>query len=179
MTHYTESLPHHLDAVRRYARSIGRDSVHADDLVQECFTRALSYPHVWDGVKDMRAYLFTILHNVYVDDLDRRWRDIEAIPIEEVESFLGHGPDQVGRLQLRDMARSLQMLPESRRRIVLLFALDGLSYGDIAEQLELPIGTVMSRLSRARESLRRLMSGDRSRRGARARNNGGPSPSTE
>jgi RNA polymerase sigma-70 factor (ECF subfamily) len=150
-------LADHFEAVRRYARSIGRDPVHVDDLVQECFARALSYPHVWREVKDMRAYLLTILHNVYVDDIENRWRSIETVPIEEAEPLLGCAPGQVGRLLVRDLARSLQMLPESRRRIVVLFALEGMSYQDIARQLELPIGTVMSRLSRARESLRRWM----------------------
>lgn len=162
MTHHIQTLPDHLDAVRRYARSIGRDSGHADDLVQECFARALSYPHVWHGVKDRRAYLLTMLHNVHVDDLDRRWREIDAVPIEDVESLLASAPAQFGRLLLRDLARALQMLPESRRRIVLHAALDGMSYQDIAVAMGLPVGTVMSRLSRARRALRHMMSGDSS-----------------
>jgi RNA polymerase sigma-70 factor (ECF subfamily) len=147
----------HLDAVRRYARALGRDPAHVDDLVQECLTRALSRPHVWREVRNARAYLLTMLHNVHVDDVARRWRDRDAVPLDQAPADLACGPAQFGPLLLRDLVRALETLPEHRRRVVLLTALDGLSYQEVSDLLGVPVGTVMSRLSRARSSLRDLM----------------------
>jgi RNA polymerase sigma-70 factor (ECF subfamily) len=126
------SLLDHLDAVRRYARVAG-DAAHVDDLVQECLTQASSRPHVWRDVRDARSALLTMLHNMHVDDD-------------------GH-PAQSAPLMLRDLVRALQALPEPRRRIVLLTALDGMSYQEVADLLDVPIGAVMSRLAGARDSL--------------------------
>jgi RNA polymerase sigma-70 factor, ECF subfamily len=151
------NLCDHLDAVHRYARVVGRDAMHAEDLAQECLARALSRPRDWQDVRDARAYLLTILHNLHVDDVARRWRDGVMVPIEDADPGLACAPEQFGRLLLRDLARSLQALPEERRRLLLLIALAGLSYHDLAQLLNLPIGTVMSRLSRSRDALRRLM----------------------
>lgn len=147
----------HLDAVRRYAHALRRDPAHVDDLVQECLTRALSRPHVWREVRNARAYLLTMLHNVHVDDVSRRWRDRDAVPLDRAHPDLACGPAQFGPLLLRDLVRALEMLPEHRRRVVLLTALDGLSYREAADLLGVPVGTVMSRLSRARNSLREMM----------------------
>ena len=151
------NLCDHLDAVRRYARVVGRDAMHADDLVQECLARALSRPRDWKDVRDARAYLLTILHNLHVDDAIRRWRDGVTVPIDDADPGLACAPEQFGRLLLRDLARSLQALPEERRRLLLLIGLDGMSYQEAARRLDLPVGTVMSRLSRTRNTLRRLM----------------------
>lgn len=151
------NLCDHLDAVRRYARVVGRDAAHIDDLVQECLMRALSRARVWREVRDARAYLLTILHNVHVDAVARRGRDVNTVPIGQTDSESACPPGQLGPLLLRDLVRALQMLPEQRRRVVLLTALDGMSYQEVADLLDVPIGTVMSRLSRARDSLRELM----------------------
>jgi RNA polymerase sigma-70 factor, ECF subfamily len=137
------NLCDHLDAVHRYARVVGRDAMHAEDLAQECLARALSRPRDWQDVRDARAYLLTILHNLHVDDVARRWRDGVMVPIEDADPGLACAPEQFGRLLLRDLARSLQALPEERQ--------------EVAQLLNLPIGTVMSRLSRSRDALRRLM----------------------
>jgi RNA polymerase sigma-70 factor, ECF subfamily len=147
----------HLDAVRRHARVVGRDAAHLDDLVQECLMRALSRPHVWRDVRNARGYLLTILRNVHVDDTARRWRDNGTVSVEQTSSESASLPEQFGPLLLRDLVRALLMLPERRRRVVLLTALDGMSYQEVADLLDVPIGTVMSRLSRARDSLRELM----------------------
>jgi RNA polymerase sigma-70 factor (ECF subfamily) len=149
------NLCDHLDAMRRYARVAGRDAAHIDDLVQKCLMRALSRPHVWREVRNARTYLLTILHNVHVDA--RRWRDVDTVSVERTRSVSASPPGQFGPLLLRDLVRALQLLPEHRRRIVLLTALEGMSYQEVADLLDVPIGTVMSRLSRARGSLRELM----------------------
>jgi RNA polymerase sigma-70 factor (ECF subfamily) len=157
MNEHWTAFADHVEAVRRYARVIGRDPAHAEDLVQECLARALSRPRDWRDVRNARAYLLTILHNLHVDDVARRWRDGVMVPIDDADPGLACAPEQFGRLQLRDLVRSLQALPEERRRLLLLIALDGMSYQEVARQLNLPIGTVMSRLSRTRDTLRRLM----------------------
>jgi RNA polymerase sigma-70 factor (ECF subfamily) len=151
------NLCDHLDAVRRYARVVGRDLTHADDLAQECLARALSRPRDWKDVRDARAYLLTILHNLHVDDVVRRWRDGVTVPIADADPGLACAPEQFGRLLLRDLDRSLQALPEERRQLLLLIGLDGMSYQEAARRLDVPVGTVMSRLSRTRNTLRRLM----------------------
>ncbi len=160
----------HVEAVRRYARVIGRDATHADDLVQECLARALARPRDWRDVRDARAYLLAILHNVHVDDVVRRSRDGVTVPIDHGDPHLACAPPQFGRLLLRDLVRSLRALPEQRRRLLLLIALEGMSYQDVARLLRMPIGTVMSRLSRTRDTLRRLMEDERpAGHGGRAR----------
>jgi RNA polymerase sigma-70 factor (ECF subfamily) len=137
------TLLDHLDAVRRYARVAG-DAAHVDDLVQECLTQALSRPHVWRDVRGARSALLTTLHNRHVDgDTDGR----------QPGSDSGGAPAQFAPLMLRDLVRALQALPEPRRRIVLLTALDGMSYQEVADLLDMPIGAVMSRLAGARDSL--------------------------
>jgi len=147
----------HVDALRRYALAIGRDPMHADDLVQECLARALSRPRDWQDVRDARAYLLTIVHNLHADDRARRWRDRVTVPIDGSDGGLACGPGQWGPLLLRDLVRSLQALPAERRQLLLLIGVDGMSYQEAAQQLGLPVGTVMSRLSRSRAHLRRLM----------------------
>jgi len=154
----------HLDALRRYALAIGRDPVHADDLVQECLARALSRPRDWQDVRDARAYLLAIVHNLHADDRARRWRDGVMVPIDDRDGGLACGPGQLGPLLLRDLVRSLQALPAERRRLLLLIGVDGVSYQEAAQQLGLPVGTVMSRLSRSRAHLRRLMDDDAGRK---------------
>ena len=151
------NLFEHLGAVRRYARTLGRDPAQVDDLVQECLMRALSRPQLWREVRNVRAYLLTILHNLHVDAAARRRRDLETVPIDEARSELACAPGQLGPLLLRDLVRALQALPEHRRRVVLLTALEGLSYQEVADLLNVPIGTVMSRLSRARGARRDTM----------------------
>jgi RNA polymerase sigma-70 factor (ECF subfamily) len=156
MNRHWTAVADHVDAVRRYARAIGRDPVYAEDLVQECLARALSRPRDWQDVRDARAYLLTIAHNLHVDDL-ARGPDGATVPIDEGDPGLACAPEQFGRLLLRDLARFLQALPEERRRLLLLIALDGMSYQEAARRFDLPVGTVMSRLSRTRAILRRLM----------------------
>jgi RNA polymerase sigma-70 factor (ECF subfamily) len=132
-----------LDAVRRYARVVG-DAAHVDDLVQECLMQGLSRPDVWRDVRGARSALLTMLHNMHVmhvDDFRQAGWDSAGAPARSAP------------LMLRDLVRALQVLPESRRRILLLTALDGMSYQEVADLLDVPIGTVMSRLLGARDSL--------------------------
>jgi RNA polymerase sigma-70 factor (ECF subfamily) len=142
--------------LRRYARALTRDFVAADDLVQDCLTRALGKLHLWQQGTDLRAWLFTILHNQYISCIRRTAREGAAVALNEREPLLARPPQQGRRLELRDLERAIAKLPGTQRSVILLVGLEGMSYGEVAAVLDVPVGTIRSRLSRGREALRRL-----------------------
>ena len=143
--------------LRRYARALARDVAAADDLVQDCLARALGKLHLWQEGTDLRAWLFTILHNQYVNQVRRAVREGAAVGLSETEPMLTRAPHQGKSLELRDLERAIAKLPEEQRSVILLVGLEGMRYEEVAEVLGVPVGTVRSRLSRGREALRRLM----------------------
>lgn len=145
-------------SLRRYARALLREPADADDLVQDCLTRAIDRLHLWTPGTNLRAWLFTILHNQHVNTARRRARRPDGIAMNDsgVEPAAGLAA-QEDRHALRDMDRALAALDEDQRQAVLLIGLEGLTYGEAADVLDVPLGTVMSRLSRGRRRLRDLM----------------------
>jgi RNA polymerase sigma-70 factor (ECF subfamily) len=141
--------------LRRYARALVGDRHSADDLVQDTLERAVRKFHLWRP-GDLRAWLFSIMHNVFVNQLKSR----KVSPSAEVdESFIGATtPGWV--TDVRDLERGLALLSAEQREVVLMVGLEDMSYGDVSRSLGVPIGTVMSRLSRGREKLRRHMDGE-------------------
>jgi RNA polymerase sigma-70 factor (ECF subfamily) len=154
MPDITGLLESEIPRLRRYARALTRDPTGADDLVQSCLVRALTKQHLWREGTDLRAWLFTILHNLHVNEVRRSARDGAAIPVEDVEMALPAKESASDCLRLRDLDRALGRLPEEQRQIVLLAGLEGMRYEQIARILDIPVGTVRSRLSRGRETLR-------------------------
>jgi len=152
-----QSIEAEIPRLRRYARALARDVVAADDLVQDCLARALGKLHLWQEGTDLRAWLFTILHNQYVNQVRRAVREGAAVGLSETEPMLTRAPHQGKRLELRDLERAIAKLPEEQRSVILLVGLEGMRYEEVAEILDVPVGTVRSRLSRGREALRRLM----------------------
>ncbi len=142
--------------LRRYARALARDATAADDLVQDCLARALGKLHLWQAGTDLRAWLFTILHNQYVNQVRRAVREGAAVGLSETEPMLTQAPHQGKRLELRDLDRAIARLPQEQRSVILLVGLEGMRYEEVAAVLDVPVGTVRSRLSRGREALRRL-----------------------
>jgi RNA polymerase sigma-70 factor (ECF subfamily) len=142
--------------LRRYARALTRDLVAADDLVQECVTRALGKLELWQQGTDLGAWLLTILHNQYINHVRRAAREGTAVGLSERELLLARAPQQGSRLELRDLERAIAKLPHTQRSVILLIGLEGMSYGEVAAVLKVPVGTIRSRLSRGREALRRL-----------------------
>ncbi|MEO3431018.1 sigma-70 family RNA polymerase sigma factor [Pelagibius sp. CAU 1746] len=163
MARADETVLEHIPALRRYARSLAGDAAEADDLVQESLSRALARRQKAGAqageIRNLRAYLFTILHNAHVDRLNDRRRWSYSVPEEVLENRLARPAPQHGQLELNDLAMALQRLPEEQRQAVLLVGYEGMAYKDAAQVLDVPIGTVMSRLSRGREALRRMMAG--------------------
>lgn len=149
-----EQIPH----LRRYARALLGDADLADDLVQDALTRAMDRLHLWRPGSDMRAWLFTILHNQHVNAAKRRTRKPDSAGLEPVhENLHAVQPAQGATRTIRDLDRALGQLSDDQCQVVLLVGLEGLSYAETAEVLGVPVGTVMSRLDRGRKRLRELM----------------------
>jgi RNA polymerase sigma-70 factor (ECF subfamily) len=142
--------------LRRYARALTRDVISADDLVQDCLTRALGKLHLWQEGSDLRAWLFTILHNQHVNHIRRTVREGAVVTFNESDPLLSRVPQQGKRLELRDLERAMAQLPEEQRSVILLVGLEGMRYEEVAAVQHVPVGTIRSRLSRGREALRRL-----------------------
>ena len=157
MADIRKKIEEEIPRLRRYARALTRDVTAADDLVQDCLTRALSKMHLWQEGTDLRAWLFTILHNQYVNHVRRAVREGAAVALSETEPLLTSPPNQGKRLELRDLDRAIAKLPEEQRSVLLLVGLEGMRYEEVAAILEVPVGTIRSRLSRGRETLRHLM----------------------
>jgi len=151
----------HIASMRRYAHALARDRSDADDLVQEALMRAVARADTFKTGTNLRAWLFTILHNVHVNRVRGRSSRGDEVPLEDVEDRLVVPPRQEEAVELREMMRVVRSLPDEQRGVLLLVAVEGLKYDEVAKVLGVPIGTVMSRLSRAREAVRtRLAGGD-------------------
>jgi RNA polymerase sigma-70 factor, ECF subfamily len=145
--------------LRRYARALTGDRSAADDLVQDTLERAVSRFHLWRHGSDLRAWLFTIMHNIFVNQARSRARyQHEALETDPyAEALYERDPEW---LELRDLASALARVPDEQRVVLLLVGLEQFTYDEAARILDIPIGTVMSRLSRGRERLRLLLGGE-------------------
>ena len=157
MTEFGRLVEREIPRLRRYARALTRNAERADDLVQETLLRAISKRHLLQMGTDLRAWLFTIMHNQHVNLVRRAVRDETAINIEQLSTSLAAISDPTASRQLRELERALGCLSEEQRAVILLVGLEGMSYEAAAQILNVPIGTVRSRLSRGRDELRRLL----------------------
>lgn len=158
---FADAITAEIPRLRRYARALARGGDWADDLVQDALERAWSRAHLWRG-GEIRAWLFTILHNVYANSARRHNRAPPLQPlIEQDAAVAADGADQA--MNLSDLQAALDRLPDEQRQVLLLVAVEQLSYAEVAGILAVPIGTVMSRLSRARERMRTLLQDDNDR----------------
>jgi RNA polymerase sigma-70 factor, ECF subfamily len=152
------AIEEHIPRLRRYARALTSNREAADDLVQDALERAWKKQHLWQADTDLRAWLFSIMHNVHVNQVKSRHNQaLEALEDEALE--LPVRATQQDGLMVRDLERSLRRLPDEQREVLLLAGLEQMSYQEIAQVLSIPLGTVMSRLARGREKLRALMYG--------------------
>jgi RNA polymerase sigma-70 factor (ECF subfamily) len=151
-----QSIVDLIPRLRRYARALASDRNAADDLVQDTLERAWSKLHLYRRGTDLRAWLFTVMHNVYVNQL-RALRS--TAPLDEDLPELAQPGRETDGLVLRDLDFAIKRLPPDQREVLLLVALEDMSYDEAAGALGIPVGTVMSRLARAREKLRVMLPG--------------------
>jgi RNA polymerase sigma-70 factor (ECF subfamily) len=157
MNDFSRLIEAEIPRLRRYARVLTRDLTRADDLVQSCLTRAVAKQHLWQPGTDLRAWLFTILHNQHVNDVRRSVREGVNVAVEDAASMLTIQSSAFDVLQLRDLERALGKLAPEQHQVILLVGMEGMRYEVVAEILGVPVGTVRSRLSRGRDQLRILM----------------------
>jgi RNA polymerase sigma-70 factor (ECF subfamily) len=148
-------IPH----LRRYAQALLRDPDAADDLVQDCLERALRKRHLWRRQGSMRSWLFRMLYHMFLNTKKTRWYKRLAVPLEAVAPTMAESPRQEKYVECRDIAEALAQLPTQQYAAIILIALEGLSYDEAAWILGIPVGTLRSRLSRGRETLRSLSAG--------------------
>ena len=148
----------HIPRLRRYARALTGDRAKADDLVQDTLERALNKFHLWRADSNLSAWLFTIMHNVYVNQIRAQAHGVISASDEEAVAVPVRAT-QSDWLEVEDLQAALMHLPDEQRALLLLIGLEQMTYAQAAEVLGIPIGTVMSRLSRARERLRALLEG--------------------
>jgi RNA polymerase sigma factor (sigma-70 family) len=151
-------LTSHLPSLRRYARALTGNTWAADDLVQDTLERACSKWRLWAPGSDLRAWLFTLMHNLYLNQQRPQANAPHAVAdVDDMHNELHAAP--AGTDTRIDLQRCLLLLPVDQRAVLLLVTLEDMAYEDVARVLGIPIGTVMSRLSRARARLRELMDG--------------------
>ncbi len=149
-----------IPGLRRYARALVGDAWAADDLVQDTLERACGQWRLWKAGTDLRAWLFTVMHNLFANQVRSAGRRVSAGIRVDPDDVAGEliAPDGGVESSL-DLQRCLMRLPEDQRAVLLLVTLEDLTYEEVAHILSIPVGTVMSRLSRARSRLRELMEG--------------------
>jgi RNA polymerase sigma-70 factor (ECF subfamily) len=150
-------LIEHLPRLRRYARALTGDVNRADDLVQDTLERALAKLDLWQPGSDLRAWLFTLMHNLFVNQTRVR-RPPQTAMEDALDEPVSGG--QIEALAARDIRDALARLPDEQRAVLLLVGLEQFGYAEAAQVLGVPTGTVMSRLSRARERMRQMLAGE-------------------
>jgi RNA polymerase sigma-70 factor, ECF subfamily len=165
---FKQLLEEQIPRLRRYAIALTRKPDEADDLVQETLLRALAKAHLWQPGTDLRAWLFTMLHNQRVNAVRRAIRAGNAVNVDDVSGSIVATTDPTASRALFELDRAMGQISEEHRQVILLIGLEGMSYEEAAEVLDIPVGTVRSRLSRGRDALRGVMGLDEDRRLARA-----------
>jgi RNA polymerase sigma-70 factor, ECF subfamily len=156
VTTFRQQVETTIPALRRYARALTRDADLADDLVQDTLVRALRSEHLFHG-DEVRSWLYTILTNLNRNRLRSLSRRPSLLPLEDNDAPDLAGPEAGGR----DIERALATLVDEQRNALLLVVLEGLTYREVAEVQGVPIGTVMSRLARARVQIKSYLDGER------------------
>ena len=153
-----DQLAEHTAGLRRYAFALTGSQPEAEDLVQDTLVRAIAAARSFRTGGNLRAWLFSIMHNVFISGVRRRRPPIVALNDEA--AAVGQAPAQLIVLEVRDALAGLARLPEAQRAALSLIALEDFSYEQAARIQGIPLGTLMSRLARGRETLRQMMHGD-------------------
>ena len=157
MSEFHRLIEQQIPRLRRYARALTRNRERADDLVQDTLSRALVKEQFWQPGTNLRAWLFTIMHNQNVNNVRLAVRESRMVDMEQLSATLPATTDPTASRQMFELERALAQLPLEQRQVILLVGLEGMSYEDAAGILSVPVGTVRSRLSRGRDILRKLL----------------------
>src|ERR1700747_2228960 len=157
MNEFGRLLEEEIPRLRRYAFALTRNMCRADDLVQDTLVRAIAKQRCWQWGTNLRAWLFILMHNQNVNGVRRSAREGMAVEFDDTWPSPTAATDPAAGLSLRDLDRALARIPQERRQVILLIGLGAVSYKETARILDVPSGTIRSRLSRGRESLRTLM----------------------
>lgn len=147
----------HLPHLRRYARALTGNRARADDLVQDTLERAWIKFHLWQPTLAIRPWLFAVMHNVFVNQVKTHARRQHASLSDEEAAKLVTRPNQSDFIEVDELDRCISLLPIEQREVLLLVSLEEMGYGEVAQVLGIPVGTVTSRLARARTRLRTLL----------------------
>ena len=157
MPDFNSLLEEQIPRLLRYARALTRNTERADDLVQDTLVRALAKQHLWQAGTNLRAWLFTLMHNQNVNHVRHGVYQGQNIDVEEMSNVLAATTDPTASRQLCELDRALSQLTQEQRQTILLVGLEEFSYVETAAILNVPVGTVRSRLSRGRDHLRQLL----------------------
>jgi RNA polymerase sigma-70 factor, ECF subfamily len=157
MSDFAQALQQEIPRMRRYALALTRRRDEVDDLVQDSLARAMAKQHLFAPGTDFGSWLFTLTRNQYVTNVRHAAVRGASINIDDVAWSLEAAADASGPLLLKELARAIEHLPFEQKQAIRLISFEGMRYEEVAKTLGVPIGTVCSRLWRARSSLRRLM----------------------
>ncbi len=157
-TEFQKCLLEELPYLRRFARALAGDAALADDLVQDCVERALIKQHLYDAARPLRAWLYAILRNIHISHWRRSSHFGSVKNLDDMEGFeAAVAPEQENNLSVALIVDALDLLPPQQREVLVMISLEELSYKDAAEIIGVPMGTIMSRLSRARSTLHDIL----------------------
>ena len=158
MSNFISQLEECIPPLRRYANSLFYNQDEADDLVQDCLERALRKQSLWKPSSSLRSWLFTMQHNLYVNKLRSKGRKPEMIA--ETDTLSHRQEPYKHDALIHNIDFCIKQLPEDHREVLILVTVEGFAYKEVAQILDIPVGTVMSRLSRARKDLQGIMTGE-------------------
>ena len=160
MSRFDALIGIHIPHLRRYARALTGEAARADDLVQDTLERAWIKFHLWKPALDLRPWLFTIMHNIYVNQIRAAARhDLSGLASGDGDTQSTRA-NQSDMLEVGDIAACLARLPLEQREVLLLVSLEDMNYAEVARILSIPLGTVTSRLARARARLKAMLDGE-------------------
>ena len=155
MNEVAELIEEHVPALQRYARALSRNAIAADDLVQDCVVRALTKAQLYKPGTNLRAWLFTILHNLHVSEARRNAKWKQPADPDAALQKLSVPASQPASVMLRAVGKAMTALPDHQRLILFSVGVEGKSYEEASSEFNIPVGTVKSRCYRAREALQR------------------------
>lgn len=157
MDDFARLIEQEVPRLRRYAHALVKDPERADDLVQDCLERAWRKSHLWVRRTNLRGWLMTILHNLHANAARKYASTPAMVSLDDTSPAAATPPSQTEALNALAVREALQMLPPEQQQVLLLVGMEQMHYAEVAEMLHIPMGTVMSRLFRARERMRVLL----------------------